>query len=475
MNGVYLRLVDLNQVFNDLSEPPIIVNDFDLNSIEEKDRLNDMLYTRYEGDTLDTLPSCDCGHIKGQYNIGVKCGRCLTEVEVVTERTLNSVLWIAAPEGVISLINPELYIILSTKMNYAGGNLLEWICNTSCKLKTDPKRFCEKYINAGFKRGLNYFITHFDEIIEFLFKIKALNKTSAKSDKDTLKLFIDENKHLFFPKYLPVPSKLGFITENTPMGTFADTNMALAIDAIRTITSIKGGLAGTTQIVRENRAAKAIKLLSDYYFSFFKESLSAKHGWFRKHIFGSRVHFSFRAVISSISDNHRYDELHLPWALSVALFKAHLTNKLMRKYRMTPNECIEFLYANTNNFHPILDEIFKELIAESPDKSIPVILQRNPTLVRLSAQHLNVTKIKSDPSDNTISMSVLVLKGPNADFDGDALNGMLILDQDMNRKLKRLSPHLGVLDLDKPRSISKNIVLHSPVLATISNWMYDGK
>lgn len=421
MNGVYLKLVDLNKVFNDLSEPPIIVNDFDLNSIEEKERLNSMLYTRYEGDTLETLPSCDCGHVKGQYNVGVKCGRCLTEVEVVTERSLHSVMWIAAPEGVKSLINPEAYIILSDKLNYSGSNVLEWICNTSCKFKTDPRGFCDKYLNAGFKRGLNYFIENFDDIIEFLFKVKMFNKTNGRTEKETLRRFLFENKHVMFPKYLPVPSKLGFITENTPMGVFADTNMALAIDAIRTITSIKAGLGGTNQIVRENRAAKAIKLLADYYYSFYKESLASKQGWFRKHIYGSRVHFSFRAVISSISDNHRYDELHLPWGLSVALFKAHLTNKLMRKYRMSPNECVEFLYSNTNNFHPILDELFKELIDESPNKSIPVILQRNPTLVRLSAQHLNVTKIKTDTADNTISMSVLVLKGPNADFDGKAL------------------------------------------------------
>jgi hypothetical protein len=52
---------------------------------------------------------------------------------------------------------------------------------------------------------------------------------------------------------------------------------------------------------------------------------------------------------------------------------------------------------------------------------------------------------------------------------------MLILDKEMDKHLERLSPHLGVLDLDKPRSISKYIVMHSPLLATISNWMYDGK
>lgn len=413
MNGLYLRLIDLDKLFNSLPTPPIIVNDFDLTSIKEKEKLNMMLYTRYEGDTLDTLPSCDCGYIKGQYNVGVKCQRCMTEVEVVTERSLHSVLWIAAPEGVKALINPEAYILLRDKLDYEGGNILDWICNGSYKFKNDSRDFSTKYHNAGFRRGLNFFIDNFENIIDFLFKLKMVKKCNTKTDKEALREFLFENKKCIFPKYLPVPSKLGFITEDTPLGTFADTNMALAIDAIRTITSIKTGIDGSTQIVRENRAAKAIKLLSDYYYRFYSDSLSGKGGWFRKHIFGSRLHFSFRAVISSISDHHHYEDLYLPWSLSVALFKTHLTNKLMNKYKLTPNECIDFLYSHTNKYNKVLDDLFKELIDESPGKYIPIILQRNPTLVRLSAQRLKVRKIKTDPNDNTISMSVHDLKGPN--------------------------------------------------------------
>ena len=57
-----------------------------------------------------------------------------------------------------------------------------------------------------------------------------------------------------------------------------------------------------------------------------------------------------------------------------------------------------------------------ELIAEAPNQRIPVIFQRNPTLHRGSAQLLYITKVKKDPRDITISLSVLVLSAPNADL-----------------------------------------------------------
>lgn len=51
-----------------------------------------------------------------------------------------------------------------------------------------------------------------------------------------------------------------------------------------------------------------------------------------------------------------------------------------------------------------------------------------PTLTRLSAQRLYVTRIKSeDPRINTVSLSVLVLPGMNADYDGRALPSFKLL------------------------------------------------
>jgi hypothetical protein len=123
-------------------------------------------------------------------------------------------------------------------------------------------------------------------------------------------------------------------------------------------------------------------------------------------------------------------------------------------------------------YNPLLDTLLKELISESPHGGIPVTFGRNPTLARGSIQVLYVTHIKTDPEIITISLSVLVLRGFNADFDGDEMNLWLIPDHATHRRLSRLAPHLTALDLNEPRRISGNLALPAPAVSTIANWMY---
>lgn len=226
--------------------------------------------------------------------------------------------------------------------------------------------------------------------------------------------FIEENRDRFFPQYLPIPNRAIFITEKTAMGTYADNVMYSAIDAVRTMTSLDSGIGPATQRIKENRTVKVIQQLSSYYLEYTKNNLSKKPGMFRRQVYGSRLDFSGRAVISSLSHPHAYDELHFPWGLAVMILKSHITSKLMRR-GMTPSSAEEFLMLHTTKYHPLLETLFDELLEESPQKRLPVLFQRNPSLVRGSAQQLYISKIKTDPTINTISFSVLALAAPNAD------------------------------------------------------------
>ena len=415
--GISLRIINLDGLFGIQNSEPIIVNHFNIQSETDKDRLNQLIYTHYEGDSLNILPSCLCGMTTGEYNVGITCHNCNTKVLSVTEQPLESALWIEPPNGVDTFINPQVWTILSERLTYPGVNLLEWLVNPLVQMPAEPSKEARRLQTLNMERGINFFHRNFDQVMEVLFEQGIVKGT--KKQRETLREFISQNRAAIFNKRLPIPSKLGFITEKTVTSTYADLTMLPAVDAIRTISTTVNSQIPLRPHVLQSRAMKANALLAEYHQNFIAQ-MGAKPGWFRKHVFGSRLHFTFRAVISSLSDNHEYDELHLPWSMSVMAFEAHLTSKLNRP-GFTPNDCVKFLHEHVLRYHPLLDELFKELIRESPHRGVPVLLNRNPTLMRGSIQTLRVTQIKTDTKVNSISMSVLCLAATNADFDGRAL------------------------------------------------------
>lgn len=57
---------------------------------------------------------------------------------------------------------------------------------------------------------------------------------------------------------------------------------------------------------------------------------------------------------------------------------------------------------------------------------------------------------------------------------GDALTMLLIPDKRIYERCKALSPHTSVMDLNKPRTVSSAVKIHSPVISTLSNWLSKG-
>jgi len=470
---IHLELVNLDDVYHSLRNSPVLANHQDVTTEAGKEALNRLIFDRYEGDSLNILPSCNCGHLIGGQYEGIECPECETICQSTMDRPLESLIWLKAPTGITRLMNPTAWIMLSDALTVSNFNMLEWFCDPSYKPtgKFHPK--FQKLDSYKFERGLNYFYENFDKIMDAIFSLR-IHKLSGP-DGDDIVHWVRMNRNSIFCEYLPMPSKVGFVVETGGAGTFIDKTITLAVDALRTIIGIENPVVPLTGFRRQARATRAIKTLAEYYLKFFKDTLGGKPGIFRKHVFGGRIHYSGRAVISSISEPHDYEELHLPWSLSVQLFKTHLTNKLLRgsedREPMSPNQIERLLRESTLQYNEIIDNLFKELIREAPHKGIPCLFQRNPSLARGSAQQLFITKVKTDVRVTTISFSTLCLKAPNADYDGDEMNLMLILDKVMYVRLSRMAPHLGAFDLGEPRKLSGNLAIPAPVVATIANYL----
>lgn len=474
LSGIHLEFVDFPRLLDSMSPPPIILNDRKpCVTKEDREALVKLIRTDVEGDTLNILPRCGCGATFGMENKNTRCPECTDLVTAITEQPIESRVWIRSPKNVAPLMNPTFWLMLKKAFTVSKFSPLDWLADRTYVGKDVAKAKYQieesKLIAAGFQRGYNNFYANFPAYITALLEMEYANKLVAPKVRELL----ERHGHLVFTEHLPLPNKLVFLTEKTSVHVYADSNIKHALEAANIISGIDENDPDVTLRVRENRTIKVMNCLSSYAELQFAKTLGKKEGLYRKEILGTRMMWAGRSVISSIATSHDYDEIHLPWGYSIGLFKTHLTNKL-RKRKWSTIEIDNLLVRYSNRYHPLIDALFKELIEECDLPGIPCILQRNPSLARGSSQCFYITKIKTDPSDVTIGMSVLDLVAPNADFDGDSLNNWIILDKEMYRYVSRLAPHTNVFDLNSVRTTSNTVKLQTPITETLYNYILKG-
>lgn len=415
--GLYAEIVDHDEMFRDMDGKIVFANDFKLNNLEEKEEFNRVLYSHYkDADAIEASVSCECGHCTEALKLGIDCEVCGTEIVRSANRPIRPSMWIRAPEMVTSLVSPELWIMLSGYLTKKDFDFLEFLTNTNYKYdpeeigSVETRKKLDRLLVRNFPRGLNHFVENFDEIFAFLLSANIIGL-----HKNDMARFVEQNKAKLFPKHLPIPSKLCFVVESTTSGIYIDKPIGAAIDAALTMAGIDSAAIPLKSIAVQNNTARALKLLAIFHENYDKQRIARKPGLIRRHVLGGRLNLTARAVITSISEPHEYDELHVPWGIGCQLLKYHIINKLKVKHQMSAREALNYVYANTLKYDALLDEIFKELIAEAKYKGIAVILARNPTLQRGSTQCLFITQIMSDINDKSIRLSSLVLRAPNAD------------------------------------------------------------
>ncbi|BAW19261.1 putative DNA-directed RNA polymerase subunit beta [Ralstonia phage RP12] len=476
--GIHLNLVDFDRTFDTMSVEPVIVNDLPAFTEQNMDLIHKTIYTRHTPDMLSNEPSCTCKKSKGEFRKNTICPYCFTEVRDVVAEDLETVTWIRAPHGVDGLINPIVWTMLSERFSIGSFNLIQYLTDTQYRVpENQVGKFSPIIDQLPFERGLNNFIANFAEIKEFLFSLNIFkSRVKGRVTTDFLRKMLDENPSCLFAKHLPIPHRSLLVVEDgTSGGVYLDEFTPKAINAVLTLAGIdtpssKGELT-TSQRLRESRAVRAVARLAEYYYYVCSKRLAKKEGIFRKHVFATRSHFSFRAVVASITEPHHHEQIYIPWGVATSVFQLHLTNKLYR-LGFTPNEAQDFLHQYATTYHPLLEHLFNELIAESPDpRGIAATLNRPPSLKRGSIQAVFIARVKRPEEGQTVSMSILIVRPLNCDFDGDALQFTLALDGYIANALKNLAPYKNSFSLDNIRAISSALEHSKTVVGTTSNWM----
>jgi DNA-directed RNA polymerase subunit beta' len=166
---------------------------------------------------------------------------------------------------------------------------------------------------------------------------------------------------------------------------------------------------------------RALKSLSDM--------LKGKSGRFRQNLLGKRVDYSGRSVIV-IGPELKLHQCGLPKKMALVLFEPFIIRRLKELgYVHTVRSAKKMIERQSPEVWDILEEV---------TKGHPVLLNRAPTLHRLSIQAFEPVLIEGE----AIRIHPLVCTAYNADFDGDqmAVHVPLSIEAQMEARLLMMAP-----------------------------------
>lgn len=424
--AIYKTIVSFDSMFKNARVTPVIINDLPIVTEEDRKNNNARIYHEYTNDVFNTTPSCNCGNLRSEYLKDIVCPVCNTPVESVLERDLEPQLWMRRPHGVARFINPAVWNMLREFLWVKEGNfdVLQYLTNTDYHPKKLPS-LAYSIQEAGIVRGYNNFVENFDVIIKKLLGLSRYNKADRKDRRIALSKVLRRYASNIFSDHIPVINKNLMILENVSSDRYVDRTVPMAVDAYRLLLGIDtgaspfGGEDGDRAVgykklrARENRVAKMLDMICNFNLEYFKANVASKPGLARKHLCSSRANWSARSVITSLTKPHKYDEVHVPWGVGIGLMRYHLCNRLT-KMGFRTNQIFGMLSAAVVKYDPLIDKLFQEFIAESPENGLVVWLCRNPSLARSSMQRMRITQFKTDPNDPTIGLPILSVTGFNA-------------------------------------------------------------
>ena len=161
-------------------------------------------------------------------------------------------------------------------------------------------------------------------------------------------------------------------------------------------------------LIDNGRRGRAISVSGNHKLKSLSDMLRGKQGRFRQNLLGKRVDYSGRSVIV-VGPELKLHQCGLPRRMAVELFKPFIMRRLMEQgLSHNIKSARRLVERNKPEVYDILEEVVKEQ---------PVLLNRAPTLHRLSIQAFEPVLIDG----SAIQIHPLVCSAFNADFDGDQM------------------------------------------------------
>lgn len=451
-----LGIIDMEKLFQQAEDrgTALILDKLNFSKPGYADKIAEHLYSR--SSEIDFIARCDGGHLVGNVYRGMTCPKCQTVVSTDMEAAnghLYHRAFISCPDAIPAWIHPHIYRILSRWLTYGEArskiNILDNILNPAVSLLPDLEG-----IVTG--RGFAYLYNNFDYLMEYFLlhhkKMSEKANTDPKTGASRMRSFLAMYRDRVFCRHLPILSDalhpiimLSGTGQNRQRAVDKNTkNVLYAINSLSYLRHSPRRRALRPDVIEET-AFLAYKSHIEYLVQTSITTAQKKKSLPRRHIFGARLHLTFRGVIVPIFGDHDYDVLHLPWQIAVNLLRDHIIGRLVRKEGLTIFQAMSKQWEALQVYSPEIHAMMNDFIAESPYKGLPILFNRNPSIKRGALQLLFATTVKPDVKDKTIEISSLVIGDPNADFDGDEMAGVLIVETDAVEQFVVFHPSNRVL------------------------------
>jgi len=161
-------------------------------------------------------------------------------------------------------------------------------------------------------------------------------------------------------------------------------------------------------LIDNGRRGRVVSVSGNHKLKSLSDMLRGKEGRFRQNLLGKRVDYSGRSVII-IGPELKLHQCGLPKRMALELFKPFIMRRLIEQGLAHNIKSARRLVEKAKpEVYDILEEVVKER---------PVLLNRAPTLHRLSLQAFEPVLIDG----SAIQLHPLVCTAFNADFDGDQM------------------------------------------------------
>jgi DNA-directed RNA polymerase subunit beta' len=219
-------------------------------------------------------------------------------------------------------------------------------------------------------------------------------------------------------------------------------------------------------LIDNGRRGRAISISGNHKLKSLSDMLRGKQGRFRQNLLGKRVDYSGRSVIVC-GPELKLHQCGLPRRMALELFKPFVMRRLVAQ-GLAPNikSARRLVERAKAEVYDILEEVVKER---------PVLLNRAPTLHRLSIQAFEPVLIDG----SAIQIHPLVCSAFNADFDGDQMAVHVPLSRAAVKEARdmMLSHHNILLPSSGEATVSPTLdmVLGCYYLTTIRQQKENGK